>query len=174
MSLKSIHTGIERSVARYAARLGQITPESFQTQPASGAWCYAEVYSHIFTANLVSLIALENCIKGIAEENSQRTHPAVWLILFLGKFPPGKIKAPERIAAMVQKIHPAEAEKLIIQFNDKLNELVPLVAAASPTQKAKHPRLGLLNARQWLRFIQIHTRHHEKQLYRIEKQLSLG
>jgi len=45
------------------------------------------------------------------------------------------------------------------------------VSQASKSQKAKHPRLGLLHARQWLRFIEIHTKHHEKQLYRIQKQL---
>lgn len=171
MSLKSIHTSIEQSVANYAALLSQIPANDFQINPASGGWCYAEVYSHIFTSNLVSLMALENCINGTAVENTKRTHPAVWLILFLGKFPPGKIKAPERIAAMVQKINPAEAEKLISQFNAKLKELTPLVATASLTQKAKHPRLGLLNARQWFRFIEIHTRHHEKQLTRIQAAL---
>ncbi len=167
MSLKSIKTRTEKSLAHYAAMLKQIPAEDFQTSPASGGWSYSEVYSHIFTANWASLIALENCVKGSAEENTKSTHPAVWLILFLGKFPPGKIKAPERIAAMVQKINPAQAENLMLKFQEKLDELAPLVAGASLTQKAKHPRLGLLNARQWLRFIEIHTRHHEKQLDRI-------
>jgi hypothetical protein len=72
---------------------------------------------------------------------------------------------------MVKKINPAEAKQLMSNFSRRLQELVPQVSQASKSQKAKHPRLGLLHARQWLRFIEIHTKHHEKQLYRIQKQL---
>lgn len=171
MSLKKIKNRIDQINARYETFLTEISEKDFQKSPASGGWSYSEVYSHILEANLLSLLALEKCVKGKAEENTKKTHLAVWLILFLGKFPPGKIKAPERIAALVQKINPAEAETLMLKFKTKLNELAPLVAGASATQKAKHPRLGFLNARQWLRFIQIHSRHHEKQLGRIQAAL---
>jgi hypothetical protein len=171
MSINQTASRIEKSTARYEAFLTTLSDADFQRNPADGVWSYAEVYSHIFEANLISLLALEKCVKGTAEEDKSSLHPAVWLILFLGKFPPGKIKAPARIADMVKKITPAEAQQLMHRFRQRLQELVPQVSQASPNQKAKHPRLGLLNARQWLRFIEIHTKHHEKQLYRIQKQL---
>jgi len=72
---------------------------------------------------------------------------------------------------MVKKITPAEAQELMHRFSLRLQELVPQVSQASPNQKAKHPRLGLLHARQWLRFVEIHTKHHQKQLIRIQKAL---
>lgn len=171
MSINQTASQIVHATARYEAFLATLSEADFQRNPTDGVWSYAEVYSHIFEANLISLLALEKCVKGTAEEDNKPTHFAVWLILFLGKFPPGKIKAPARIAAMVKKINPAEAKQLMVNFNRRLQELVPQVSQASPSQKAKHPRLGLLNARQWLRFVEIHTKHHEKQLYRIQKQL---
>jgi len=171
MRINQTASRIVQATARYEAFLATLSDADFQRNPAAGVWSYAEVYSHIFEANLISLLALEKCVKGTAEEDKSTLHPAVWLILFLGKFPPGKIKAPARIAAMVKKINPAEAKQLMSNFSRRLQELVPQVSGASSNQKAKHPRLGLLNARQWLRFIEIHTKHHEKQLYRIQKQL---
>lgn len=171
MSINQTASQIVQATARYEAFLATLSDADFQRNPADGVWSYAEVYSHIFVANLSSLLVLKKCIEGTAEENNKSTHFAVWLILFLGKFPPGKIKAPARIAAMVKKINPAEAQQLMRNFSQGLQELVPQVSEASSSQKAKHPRLGLLNARQWLRFVEIHTKHHEKQLYRIQKQL---
>ena len=171
MSINQTASRIVQATARYEAFLATLSDIDFQRNPADGVWSYAEVYSHIFEANLISLLALEKCVKGTAEEDKSTLQPAVWLILFLGKFPPGKIKAPARIAAMVKKINPAEAKQLMHNFSRRLQELVPQVSQASKSQKAKHPRLGLLHARQWLRFIEIHTKHHEKQLYRIQKQL---
>ena len=171
MSIDQTASRIVQATARYEAFLATLSDADFQRNPAAGVWSYAEVYSHIFEANLISLLALEKCVKGTAEEDKSALHPAVWLILFLGKFPPGKIKAPARIAAMVKKINPAEAKQLMSNFSRRLQELVPQIPQASSSQKAKHPRLGLLHARQWLRFIEIHTKHHEKQLYRIQKQL---
>jgi uncharacterized damage-inducible protein DinB len=171
MNVNQTASQIVQVTAKYEAFLATLSDIDFQQNPAVGVWSYAEVYSHIFEANLISLLALEKCVKGTAEEDTSSLHPAVWLILFLGKFPPGKIKAPARIAAMVKKIKPAEAQQLMRNFNQRLQELVPQISAASLTQKAKHPRLGLLNAKQWLRFIEIHSKHHEKQLYRIQKQL---
>ena len=171
MSINQTASRIVQATARYEAFLATLSDADFQRNPADGMWSYAEVYSHIFEANLISLLALEKCVKGTAEEDKSTLQPAVWLILFLGKFPPGKIKAPARIAAMVKKINLVEAQQLMHNFSQRLQELVPQVSQASKSQKAKHPRLGLLHARQWLRFIEIHTKHHEKQLYRIQKQL---
>lgn len=88
-------------------------------------------------------------------------------IFLVGSFPL-KFKAPEKIAAMVNNIGKEEARNLIIKVKAKLDHMAPVVAKSSTFSKIKHPRLGLLNARYWLKFIDIHTRHHLKQLNRIE------
>jgi hypothetical protein len=40
---------------------------------------------------------------------------------------------------------------------------------AQANVKTPHPKLGYLNANQWLRFIEIHLKHHYQQLKRVEK-----
>jgi len=50
----------------------------------------------------------------------------------------------------------------------QLAQAYPKVKNANPKIKTKHPVIGYLNAKQWLRFIEIHLNHHLKQLKRIE------
>ena len=168
MSSAAQQRSILKSVEIYSRFLGELSEEEFQKSPAEGVWSYAEVYSHIFKANLASLITVEQCINGTAEKSSAGTHWMVRLILFFGRFPPGKYKVPASIAGFTAVITKEEARNLIIKFKTRLALITPAVSKATSFHKVKHPRLGLFNASQWFRFIQIHTRHHQKQLLRIK------
>ena len=163
---------ILKSVEVYEEFLKSVTDEEFNLTPAPDVWSYSEVYSHIFQANLASLIAIEKCICGTAIKSAKPTHWIARLILFFGRFPPIKLKVPESLKSLTEKISREEARNLIIKFKKRLEELTPKVSKAYVYQKVKHPRLGLLNALQWFRFIEIHTIHHQKQLFRIQKLLN--
>ncbi len=173
MSLKSQISSLTKAVDEYDNLLKHVSEEMFSKSPADGGWSYSETFSHIFQANLGSLIAAEKCILGTGIYSKQPTHWKVRLILFLGMLPPGKFKAPERIASMVKLLTKEEAANLIVKFKKRLADIKIRVDKADKYQKIKHPRLGLLNARQWIRFIEIHTRHHVKQLGRIERKLKV-
>lgn len=167
MTPAKVNASIHKIVDAYKAKLSQYDEEIFQVTPPINGWSYSEVYSHIFDASLLSLIALENCIKGKGED--QPTHFIVKVILFLGAFPPAqKYKVPKRMADRVKKITKAEALDFILEFESSLLHIYPSVGGADQKVKTKHPRLGYLNSRQWLRFIEIHLKHHLKQLIRIE------
>lgn len=167
MSVSSQQRSILQSVKEYSSMLEEITDEDFQRSPEVGTWSYAEVYSHIFKSNLYSLIATEQCINGTAEKSSSGTPWAVRLILLFGRFPPGRYKVPASIENLTAKISREEARNLIVKFKIRLDGITPKVNKATSYHKVKHPRLGLFNARQWFRFIEIHTLHHQKQLARI-------
>lgn len=171
MSLTVIARRTEVLFSAYEGYLEKITDMDFQQQPAPGAWSYAEVFSHVYTANQACFMAIENCIKDKAEVTTQKASLPGRIILWTGIFPPVKIKAPKRIAAMVQKITKEDAARHLQQLRDMLQRLLPDIPKAAPNQKAVHPRMGYFDAKQWLRFIEIHTRHHLKQLQRIEKSL---
>jgi hypothetical protein len=161
---------IENTLDQYELFLNGLTDAEFQESPAEGVWSYSEVYSHIIYTDIAGLIALERCL----DTNKCSYGPISWqgwLILLTGKFPP-RLKAPEKIAAKVQKISMEEAREGLKRLREKLREIAPMANNAPDAQKIKHIRLGLLNARQWLRFIEIHSSHHLRQLSRIESMLS--
>jgi len=171
MNINNTTESILKALEKYREFLNHIDEAQFQKSPAEGVWSYSEVYSHILHANTGSLIAIERCMHD-TKSSSGKLQWRAWFILFFGRFPYGKIKAPEKIAAMVQKISTEEARNGIIKLQGRILEMVNLVRESSPKQKIKHPRLGLLNARQWFRFIEIHTVHHLKQLQRINSMLN--
>jgi len=158
---------IQKSMNAYRSTLNKMSESLFSKTPPSGGWSYSEVYSHIFDSNLLSLMAIRNCIKG--EGKDKITPFTARVILFFGRFPPGKYKVPKRLAERVKKIPIPEAVQLIADMETQLSHIESTIRQASARQKIAHPRLGYLNAMQWLRFIDIHMRHHLKQLKRIEK-----
>lgn len=167
MTAAKVRASIHQIVDAYKAKLSSYPEEIFQVTPPISGWSYSEVYSHIFDSSLLSLIALNNCIIGKGEDKP--THFAVKLILFFGALPPAKkYKVPKRLIDRVQKISKTEALDFILEFEDDLKNTYPEIAKADKHAKTKHPRLGYLNAKQWLRFIEIHLKHHLKQLNRIE------
>jgi hypothetical protein len=173
MSTERVNKSLLKTIAVYDSLLADVSEDTFIQTPSDGSWSYSETYSHIFQSGLLSLLALENCIQQNGELSRKSTHWIPMLILFFGRFPPGKIKAPIRIASMVKKISREEAKTLILKFKLRLQDISPLVNSADPHQKVKHPRLGLLNAKQWFRFIEIHSIHHTRQLNRIQKKLGI-
>ncbi len=164
MNTAKIKSSIYKIVYAYKSKLSIYAGDDFQKTPPISGWSYSEVYAHIFDSSLLSLIAIENCIKGKGED--QPTHFAVKLILFFGSFPPAKkYKVPKRLMDRVKKITKMEALNFINKFEQELAETYPKIVGTLKNIKTKHPRLGYLNAQQWLRFIEIHL----KQLNRIEK-----
>ncbi|HLO80989.1 MAG TPA: DinB family protein [Chitinophagaceae bacterium] len=169
MSIAHTHKDILDTVSAYEKLLEQVTDELFVTTPAAGGWSYAEVFAHIFNSNITCIQAIDKCIQGAAVESDAGMSLGVRLVFFFKRFPPGKFKVPNRLKDQVKKINKQEAHELIRRFKDELSQITPLVGTARSNQKLKHPRLGLLNAVKWYEFIDIHTKHHRKQLVRISK-----
>jgi hypothetical protein len=168
MTAAKIKASIHKIVDAYKSKLSNYPEDIFQSIPPIAGWSYSEVYSHIFDSSLLSLIALEHAANGKGEKRP--THFIVKLILLLGSLPPAKkYKVPKRLAERVKKISKTEALDFVLDFEKALDDNYPIIANANTDCKTKHPRLGYLNAKQWLRFIEIHLKHHLKQLERIEK-----
>lgn len=173
MSLSGISNEISKAVDEYQQLLNTVSETEFQRSPAQGVWSYAEVFSHIFRSNMLMRPVIEKCASGNAIENATPLKIPYKLVLFFRRYPPTmKFKVPPKLEYLVEKISKDQAQQLIDQFRSDLPELISMAAKASPTQKVKHPRMGLLNAAQWMMFTELHTKHHARQLKRLEKLLA--
>lgn len=175
MGSVSTRRSIRNNVAFYERLLNDVSEETFRATPPNGGWSYAELFSHLFSSNISCLQAIEKCVAGKAIENNDPMPFAYRLVFLFGRFPPGrKYKVPDRLKDQVRKINKVEALELVNNFLEQLEKVVPSISSASATQRLKHPRLGLLNASKWLSFIDIHTRHHRRQLERISRSFAKG
>lgn len=162
---------IAKTLDIYRAQLDSIPDEQFDAAPGNDGWSFAEVYCHIMQATLGSVLAMERCLHSKKKNTEGGVNILGWLILLTGRFPPVKTRVPEAVAERmpVQKISKEDARNLIIKCRKRLEEVAPRIRNADATVRFKHPRLGMLNAEQWLKSSRIHLQHHLKQLERIRK-----
>jgi len=169
MNIASESQAIEAALTSYRDRLDSIPDEVFAETPLNGGWSAAEVYSHILQATLGSTIALERCINNTSQPTSKGLTFFGHLMMFTGRFPPVKVTVPKVIEAKMPatKITKEEAKNLIIKCRKRIESSIPVLKGSSKDARYQHPRLGMLNAQQWFKFIRIHLQHHIKQLDRI-------
>lgn len=171
MNVHSYSKGLSIAINYYLEKLSSISEEDFQKTPKLDEWSYSEVYQHLIAANGLTLTGLEKCINGTARLIENPTDWRVRLILYLGQLPPGDLKVPAILESTIKKIDKAEAEKGMKHLLELVDGIMPRIHLAPINHGLKHPRMGYLNAFQWIRFMQIHTNHHIKQLNRINKML---
>jgi DinB superfamily len=174
MTIEAEHRAIENALDIYRNRLDNIPDELFDVTPPGGGWSYAEVYSHILQADLSSSIAVEKCTLSTCVPTSKGRTLIGLFVLTAGRFPPFPVKVPKTVAAIIpaKKISKEEARNLIIKCRRRVDDMAPRIFDAPKNTRIKHARMGMLNARQWFKFILIHSKHHLKQLDRIENKFS--
>jgi hypothetical protein len=170
MNIAKERKAIDVALDDYRAKLDTMPDEVFTEAPPGGGWSYAEVYSHIMKATLGSCIALERCSHGNCEPTKKGLNLMGRYIMLTGSFPV-RLKVPEALAAKMpaEKMSKEDAKNLLIKCRKRIEDTSPLIKGSSPKFRYKHPRLGMLTAGQWFKFIRIHLYHHLKQLKRIEK-----
>jgi hypothetical protein len=77
-------------------------------------------------------------------------------ILFTGKMPRGKAKAPKYV--LPDEFNEETLQKHILKTKEALAELT----LAQPNQFVEHPYFGKINKKETIRFLGIHTFHHIK------------
>lgn len=169
MGVGSKRKEIEEILDLYRSRLDTIADGLFNVTPPGGGWSYAEVYSHILQADISSTIAIQKCtLKSCVPTSKGRSLIGLFVLSF-GRFPPVKVPKLLDEKMPANNINKEDARNLLIKCRKRLDDVVPLIHDASTHCRVKHPRMGMLNAIQWLQFILIHSKHHLKQLDRIEK-----
>ena len=173
MSIAKEYKLLSLALDNYRAQLDTIPDDEFDVTPAKGGWSYAEVYSHIMQATLLSFMAIDRCVMG---NKPTKDGLNFWgrYVMLLQRFPPVKVKVPEKALSKmpVTKISKEEAKNLVIKCRKRIEEAFPAIHSVPLINRSKHPRLGMLNAAQWIKFIRIHLQHHLKQLKRIDRNFS--
>jgi hypothetical protein len=169
MSISSDKKKISKLLDFYEQYLKTVNEETFLTSPQQGVWSYSEIYSHVLWVTASSLVAIEQSLNKTSPIKSNSPDWRVRLILFLGILPGNNLKVPEIAAANVKKISKEEALNKIFSIRKRLDTICGEFKKFDQNYKVKHPRLGWLDAKQWLRFIVVHTKHHIKQVSRLEK-----
>ena len=161
---------LKHTLGLYKNKLQNISDEKYAQKPAEDKWSIGEICSHILFANGGGLMAAHRIAEGTVTDAAKLT----WMgriVFTLGFFPPVKLKVPASVAERTTALSRTEAIEKIDKHTILLAELEPKLAQGAKDKGVKHPRLGMLNAKQWVQFADIHTTHHWKQLLNHEAML---
>lgn len=163
----------EKTARFWLVSLNDYTEEQFARQP-EGQWSIGQVYFHLVVGTeRFHLRACRKCLEHRGEiVEGGKTLPGK-IVFLLGSFPPAKIHVPpsEDYTPKPPQSR-AEMREGLLRLIEMMRALAPQIDHAPPVQKWKHPALGMLNAEEWYRLIEMHFRHHLWQKKRLDKFLA--
>jgi len=164
----------EKTARVWLVALNEYTDEQFARKPSETQWSIGQVYYHLVmgTQNF-HLRACKRCFEHRGEvTEGGKTLPGK-IVFLLGSFPSAKIRVPPSPEyTPKQPESRAEMREGLLKLIETMRALAPQIDQASPVQKWKHPALGMLNAIEWYRLIEMHFRHHLRQKARLDKFLA--
>ncbi|MBP8155522.1 MAG: DinB family protein [Leadbetterella sp.] len=162
--------GIEKSFGVLTEGIQRLTEEQFAYVSNPEKWSLAQMYEHICESSKKFFLAnIKRCLE---QRNGQlggeKTVEGEWIMNNNG-FPNKKIKMPEAFGVVIyagksQKEYLLDIEEILNSARD----LVEMVNRDAGDYKTKHPIFGFFNAQEWFRNLEMHTRHHLRQMAELE------
>ena len=119
-----------------------------------------------------SMLVMQSVVKALANSDPANYRPrfSVWkpIILVSGYIPRGRVQSPERVRPKTFD-DPVLLQQEIATTKLLMHKLDELPANAY----FEHPLFGHLNLRTAVRFMEVHTRHHQKIIDEIMKAVSI-
>ena len=145
-------------------------PEDVYRNSPSGKWSVAQIVTHLFTAERLSIGYMKKKSLGIETlKNSGVKQVLVLGILKISQRIPFRYKAPRVIVENTPEAF--SVEESITQWNKSRSDLKIFLEGIRKEHSRrlifKHPIAGMLNAEQAMRFMYEHINHHLPQIKRL-------
>lgn len=164
---------IQETVAHYLDELDGFSMEQLRFQPTESDWSIGQMYQHLIqSAQDMQLRNIERCLsQGNDSATAIAEKTEVGAAIFeQGSFPPQRIHIPP--SPQYTPKQPETKEELIEGLTSviqRMKEIEPALAEASAESTVPHPRFGALDAKEWFLLIEMHYRHHLRQLERLKQ-----
>lgn len=168
MNTRESLSRLEETAAYYLEQLKGISEEQLTRKPSEEQWSVGQLYVHLI--NATQFMSLRNI--GLCQEGNPESILAgvakseAGEALFLnGGFPDVKIHVPP--TPQYTPSQPNNAEELtqgLLNVVERMKAIEPALDAIPSENSALHPRLGAFNAKEWFCMVEMHFRHHLKQL----------
>lgn len=170
-SLQILFDDLEKRRENTLAAFRQYPAEQLNQRPGANQWSAAEVFSHLITAERLSVAYLNKKLPGLHDlgHTGLLEELKMTLLVISQRMPGMKFKAPKRVVESTT-LHASlsEIEAAWTSVRQELHGLLDRFPPDGMNRKIyKHPVAGYLNIRQTLRFLREHLIHHRPQLRRL-------
>ena len=166
-------TRFNTTIDQWIAFLDHYSLEQLRCLPPAGGWSLGQVYVHLINDTGYFLDQMQTAAQDREHENEEM-HNNAKRILEKDALPDMLIDGPATNTFIPQ---PANIEALregLFSLRNKAISIVTKIGPSVPGGKSQHPGFLYFSAPEWLRFAEIHLRHHLRQKQRIDDALQMG
>jgi len=172
-NMETILRQFDTTIDQWISFLDNYTLEMICQQPQPGSWSLGQMYTHIIndTQYYVEQVRLTLA----SNENSELEMNAGGKNIFANNaLPDMQLQGPATNTHIPQPESIAVLRQGLVAIRESVHQLAAGADLSAATGKTTHPGFGFFTALEWLRFGEIHMRHHFRQKERIDAQLSFG
>ncbi|MFN6945906.1 MAG: DinB family protein [Cytophagaceae bacterium] len=145
----------------------------FKQKESENEWSIGQLYDHlIFGTQNFHVREIRNCLekKNGATKGGKKVK-GMWFFM-TGSFPPFKFKGKNATNyEPAQPGNPVQIKDDLFRFIKLMNQLAKEIDKSDLSFKTENPSLGMLNALEWYKLIEMHFRHHLKQKHRLDEKV---
>ena len=163
-----IITELQSAIDGWLKELDNYSFEKLLVQPSPGSWSLGQLYVHLIDANNYFIKQIKVCLT--TNENSAGEAKQEARSMFNNNgFPDELLPGPPSNARTTQPINKEYIINGLTQIREEIGRIGVLITYSKSTGKSKHFALGFFTPMEWLRFAEMHMRHHLRQKKRIDE-----
>lgn len=151
----------------WATSLAQYEEDAFVLQPDKENWSIGQLYMHLIEETNWYLDQVETCLAFEENVYMEITDEAKRMFQ-TNEFPDEKIKGMSTVANVPNPKNKVQIDEEFLKLGKRARALNEELSKKLPNGKAQHPGLGYFNGYEWLRYSEMHLRHHLRQKARID------
>ncbi len=137
-------------------------------KPSPTAWSLGQLYGHLMEDTHFYL-AQATLAASTDEHAFEEASPTAKGMFLRNTFPDEIIEGAPANALIPQPDSGQQLMNGLLNLKEKMRQVYELVSTSPYKGKTKHPGLGYFSAEEWLRFADMHFRHHLRQKQRIDR-----
>jgi hypothetical protein len=154
----------------YIEKIDTYSTEEFNLKKSPEIWSIAEMYDHVCKSSSHFFLAnLARCLEERKGQVGGEMNANGKKIISYNSFPPMKFKQPaSTVAAKTETGTQEDYKKYLNGLIENVKSMVAIMPSIPSDYRSFHPAFDWLNSHEWLQMLEIHTRHHLRQLKELE------
>jgi uncharacterized damage-inducible protein DinB len=158
------------TIDQWISWLDDYSFETLLQYPQPESWSLGQVYIHIISETTHFVKQVRECL--LTDEHSgEEMHADAKAMFANNGFPDTLIEGPARFSDVVQPKNKEQLMQDLLRLKNEVQDLFFAAGTSRRSGKTRHPGLYFFNAQEWLRFAEMHMRHHFRQKQRIDEKL---
>ena len=167
---KLLLSKLDSVLQSWTTNLEEYSADQLFAKPTLADWSIGQLYLHLIETTTFHLEQVVKCLSERMNEKEEAAPEAIEMFLN-NEFPDTKIVGSSSNDNTPQPINMEELVEHLMNLRAQLKIIADHFLKAPSQGKTRHPGLEYFSAIEWLKFSEMHLRHHLRQKIRIDRYL---